>query len=108
MYFYEILQNIMEKKHLTIPEVARLSGLTDSTVRSMLARKNRTVSLEVAFKLAKGLNVSLEELNGETPQVPISISPANMRLYDLAASLTDGQANAVCAFIRYLTEYTNE
>lgn len=65
MYFYEILQSIMEEKNLSIPEVARLSGLTDSTVRSMIARKNKTVALEVAFKLAKGLNVPLEELNGE-------------------------------------------
>lgn len=66
MYFYEILQSIMDCKNLSIPDVARMSGLPDSTIRSIISRKNKTVALEVAFKLAKGLNVSLEELNGET------------------------------------------
>lgn len=56
----------MDCKNLSIPDVARMSGLPDSTIRSIISRKNKTVALEVAFKLAKGLNVSLEELNGET------------------------------------------
>ena len=65
MFFYEILENIMEEKSLKVSEVAKLSNLTDSTVRSILTRKTKNVSLEVAFKLSKGLNVSLEKLNGE-------------------------------------------
>lgn len=70
MYFYEILQEIMDEKSLSIPDVARLSGLTDSTIRSIINRKNKTVALEVAFKLSKGLNVSLERLNGEDNNIP--------------------------------------
>ena len=65
MFFYEILENIMNEKSLKVSDVAKLTNLTDSTVRSMIKRKNKSVSLEVAFKLSKGLNVSLEELNGE-------------------------------------------
>lgn len=65
MYFYEILQSIMDEKKLTVADVARLSGLTDSTVRSIITRKNKTVALEVAFKISKGLDVSLQHLNGE-------------------------------------------
>lgn len=65
MCFYEILQSIMDEKKISVADVARLSGLTDSTVRSILTRKNKTVSLEVAFKLSKGLDVSLQRLNGE-------------------------------------------
>lgn len=55
----------MKEKKLTIPEVSRLTGLTDSTIRSIISRKNKTVALEVAFKIAKGLNVPIEELNGD-------------------------------------------
>lgn len=62
MELYRILQDIMDLKALSIPEVARLSGLSDSTVRAILVRKSKTVSLEVAFKLAAGLSVSLEDL----------------------------------------------
>lgn len=79
MHFYEILQSIMKQKNLSIPDVARLSGLPDSTIRSILSRKNKTVALEVAFKLSRGLNISLEELNGENadgPALSQSVSPS--------------------------------
>lgn len=65
MYFYEILQTIMDEKNLKIPDVARLTGLTDSTIRSIISRKNKTVALEVAFKISKGLAIPIERLNGE-------------------------------------------
>lgn len=65
MYFYEVLQSIMDEKSLKISDVSRLSGLTDSTVRSIISRKNKTVALEVAFKLARGLDVPITRLNGE-------------------------------------------
>lgn len=65
MKFYEILKSIMDEKGISISEVARLSGLSDSTVRSIIDRKQARVALEVAFKLSNGLNVSLERLNGQ-------------------------------------------
>lgn len=65
MDFYKILQSIMDEKNLNVSDVARLSGLSDSTIRSILSRKNKTVALEVAFKLSNGLDVTIEELNGE-------------------------------------------
>lgn len=71
MEFYQLLQNIMEKKSLRIADVARISGLSDSTVRSILTRRSKTVALDVAFKLAKGLGVTPEYLNG-TDTEPIS------------------------------------
>lgn len=63
--FYKILSSIMERGGLTIPEVARKCGLSDSTVRSIFDRKQKKIALNVAFKVADGLGVSLEELNGE-------------------------------------------
>lgn len=65
MDFYKILENIMQQKSISIPDVARICNLPDSTIRSIISRKSKTVALEVAFKISKGLNVSLEELNGE-------------------------------------------
>lgn len=63
MEFYEVLQSILDEKGLSIPDAARLCGLSDSTVRTILNRKNKSVSLEVAFKLSTGLGVSFERLN---------------------------------------------
>lgn len=65
MYFYEILQDIMNEKNLKVADVAKLCGLSDSTVRSVFSRKQKTVALDVAFKLSDGLNVSLRVLNGD-------------------------------------------
>lgn len=73
MEFYQILQSILDEKGLSIPEAARLSDLADSTVRTILSRKSKSVSLEVAFKLSNGLGVSIERLNGE-PQREVSDS----------------------------------
>ncbi len=64
MDFYYILQTILQEKNLSIPEAARICNIPDSTLRSIIARKNKTVALEVAMKISKGLNVSLERLNG--------------------------------------------
>lgn len=65
MDFYQILQEIMDEKGLNIPTVARRCNLSDATVRSIISRKQKNVALEVAFKLADGLEVSLERLNGD-------------------------------------------
>lgn len=66
MEFYQILQEIMDEKGFKIPDVARACGLSDATVRSMITRKAKSVTLEVAFKLSAGLGVSLERLNGDS------------------------------------------
>lgn len=65
MEIYKILSNIMVERGLTIPDVARACNLSDSTVRGIVVRKQKSVALEVAFKLSSGLCVSLERLNGE-------------------------------------------
>ncbi|MDB1935098.1 MULTISPECIES: helix-turn-helix transcriptional regulator [Clostridium] len=65
MDFYQILLEIMEEKSFSIPDVARATGLSDSTIRSIISRKTKKISLDVAFKMYKGLGVSLERLNGE-------------------------------------------
>ena len=65
MEFYKVLEKIMKNKDLTIPEVARLCNLSDSTVRSIFTRKQKTVALNIAFKIADGLCIPLEVLNGK-------------------------------------------
>ena len=79
MDFYEILLDIMEEKKMSIPAVATACGLTDSTVRSIIARQQKRVSLDVAFKLKEGLGVSLQRLNGEKEKSP---APAEADTWD--------------------------
>ena len=75
MDFYEILREIMLEKGLNVSDVARICGLRDSTVRSIVIRKQKNVALEVAFKLSDGLGVSLERLNG-MPEPETNAKPA--------------------------------
>lgn len=67
--FYLILEEIMKEKGMNIPAVARACSLPDTTVRSIMVRKQKNVALEVAFKLSQGLGVSLQRLNG-MPEPP--------------------------------------
>lgn len=64
MDFYSILRQILEEKGLSIAEAARVCGVPDSTLRSIINRKNQTVALDVAMRISLGLGVSLERLNG--------------------------------------------
>lgn len=65
MEFYQILELIMKERDLSIPDVAKMCNLTDSTIRSIIDRKQKKVALNIAFKLSDGLGVSLHQLNGE-------------------------------------------
>lgn len=67
MELYKIIQEYMDSHNLKIATVAQMCGLPDSTVRGIITRKQKTVALEVAFKLSDGLGLSLEYLNG-TPK----------------------------------------
>lgn len=73
MYFYQILNEIMDEQNIGIAEVARKCNLTDSTVRSIIDRKQKKIALSVAFKLSNGLGISLERLNG-MPEKEIEVS----------------------------------
>lgn len=79
MEFWKVLKEIMDRRGLSIPDVARMCNLPDSTIRSIIVRESQTVKLDVAFRISKGLDVSLEELNGE----PKKEENADLREIDL-------------------------
>lgn len=64
MDFYVFLKSIMNKRGLSIPDIARFSGLSDSTLRSAIDRKQKRVALDVALKLSAGLNIPVEMIDG--------------------------------------------
>lgn len=75
---YEILQSIMDERELSIAETARICNLPDSTVRGIITRKQKSIALEVAFKLSNGLGVSLEYLNGDNKKAPCQSTRPNL------------------------------
>lgn len=103
MEFYKILQTIMEEKSMRISDVARVSGLSDSTIRSILSRHSNTVALDVAFKLAKGLGVTLEYLNGTDTKPPASnyllLSDAEFRMLQKIRSFDEKNKKQVYQYV---------
>ena len=55
MEFYKVLLQIMEDRSLSIPDIARSCGLSDSTIRSVINRKQKSVALAVASITAPNL-----------------------------------------------------
>lgn len=65
MEFYKILEEIMKEKGIKIKDIKKLTGIPDSTLRSIIERQQKNINLESAFKIARGLNIPIERLNGE-------------------------------------------
>ncbi|WP_053241999.1 helix-turn-helix transcriptional regulator [Clostridium sp. DMHC 10] len=110
MDFYKILLKIMNEKSLTIPDVSRATGLSDSTIRSIISRKAKNVTLEVAFKISKGLDVSLERLNGDNPSNSNLIDELNMNEAKLSANnkglIEDSLKEIILSKYKSLREFT--
>lgn len=98
MEFHEILAVIMAENNLSVPDVAKKCGLSDSTVRSIFDRKQKKIALNVAFKLANGLGVSLQRLNGmpeEPDTIPAISTPQKQK--STSFHFTDEAKNQLCA-----------
>ena len=105
MEFYKILENIMLQKGLSIADVARMCDLSDSTVRSIIDRKQKKVALNVAFNLSDGLNVPLERLAGiQTPaekKKGLILSDESMEVAKKYNSLDDHGQKVVSTVLDY-------
>ena len=104
MEFYKVLEKIMKNKDLTIPEVARLCNLSDSTVRSIFTRKQKTVALNIAFKIADGLCIPLEVLNGKE----ISEAIENTKKLDEDTRSTDSITKSSMSIGENIKKYRKE
>lgn len=98
MDFYKILLELMDELNLSIPEIARKSNLADSTVRSIINRKSKSVALDVAVKISKGLGISLDRLNGQST----NIEPLSIYAMDEDSEVLDQLDE------KQITEYLNE
>ena len=57
----ERFKNICKQRHITFNELANLSGVTPSTVYSMMDPRRRDVSLLTVKKLTDGLDMELKD-----------------------------------------------
>ena len=62
---WQILQQAMKEREYKVADVAHICGLPDSTVRGIITRRQKSIALDVAFRLSRGLGIPLEVLAGE-------------------------------------------
>lgn len=60
----EILQNEMKHQNLTIAQLVKKTGMSQSTISEILIGKRKNLTSDNLIKLSKGLNVSVDYLLG--------------------------------------------
>ena len=68
MAFGKKLQALLDEKNLTVAEAARMTGISYTTLRSIIVRDSVNVGVDVAVKLSKKLGMSIEDVNGPVPE----------------------------------------
>ncbi len=104
--FYKIFIDVTEEIGLNIPDIVRITGLTDRQVRSIIVRRMKDAPLPIALKLSEALNVPLEVWTGGKVYVPSEISAGAYeiaRAYD-KASLKDRNTARLALNLETLTE----
>lgn len=71
---YGIIYRILFEQDITVADAARMCGVNEFIVRTILLQKQATVPSETMYKLAKGLNVPIERLLGEDTDNPFIIA----------------------------------
>jgi len=63
--FYKIFIEVTEEMGLLIPDIARITGLTDRQVRTIIFRHMKEAPLPIALRLSSTLGVPLETWTGD-------------------------------------------
>lgn len=62
--FYQIFMDVTEEMGLLIPDIVRITGLTDWQVRTIILRHMKEAPLPIALQLSRTLEVPLEVWTG--------------------------------------------
>jgi transcriptional regulator with XRE-family HTH domain len=72
--FYKIFIDVTMEMGLDIPGIVRVTGLTDSQVRTIIMRRLKDAPLPLALQLTDTLGVPLEIWTGDSLYTPVDIS----------------------------------
>ncbi|MCL2638359.1 MAG: helix-turn-helix domain-containing protein, partial [Oscillospiraceae bacterium] len=92
--FYKIFIDVTAEMGLDIPGIVRVTGLTDSQVRSIIFKRMKDAPLPLALLLSDKLDVPLETWTGEKAYVPAEIS-VEARAVALAFDRADEKSRGI-------------
>ena len=73
-YFYKIFIDVTAKMGLDKPGIIRVTGLSDSQIRTIIFRQMKDAPLPLALRLTDSLGVPLEVWTGNMEYTPVEIS----------------------------------
>lgn len=98
MSFAGKVKELLKKNGMTKAELAKDAGIAYTTLDSMLKRETDTERLAVAFRIAKALGTSVEELVFESGEKK-SVSPEEERILKLYALLDSRGRDTVLSLL---------
>ena len=87
----------IEEKDITIKEISEESGIPFSTLNTLLYGNSKDIKLSTAVKLAKALNVSIDELIGAE-----TINEVSRESIAICRNLPDNEVYLIRWYIRYI------
>lgn len=90
-------------KEITLNDISEQSGIPFSTLNSFLYGNSKDVKLSTAVKLAKALNISIDELVGAE-----TINKSTRESFNICRNLPNNDLVLVRWFIRYLADLNNK
>lgn len=94
-YFIKNVKAILERQHLSITELAKLSGISQGGLSDLLINeKGRSPSLEYAERVANALGYPLQSLLGDM-EFPYVKSPVSSDIEVIVATLPKVRAGFV-------------
>ena len=95
----ERINEIMKKQGLTDYQLAKLSGLSSSTISNM--RKRNTVpSIPTLENICDSLNVTLSQFFVDTETEMYPVTPQQKEFLDYYVQLSDEQQALICQLVR--------
>lgn len=92
MGFKENLKAELQYRDMTVKELANLSGIKKQTLDNYLSTHNSIPSVDVAVKIAKALQVSVEYLvTGQDSLFPVNSDKQIKTITNICQELTDEQ-----------------
>ena len=64
MAFGKKLQELLDAKNISIAEAARITGISDNTLRSIIARDSNEIGISIAVKISKAFRISIDDIQG--------------------------------------------
>lgn len=77
------LKEILKNQGLTIKELSKLSGVSINTLYSITKRDNNMARYDIVKKIAKALDISVEELTGQAIDYNKAENVKNARLHEV-------------------------